>query len=626
MKKNQISLAVASAMLVSVAGMSSAAAAGLGAKIMGAPVVDAAASEGSQRFIVRYRQDAAEARDAATVVRGLKAAVGRAGLDLPAARSRAGAVSAAHLRRMATPGWNVVSTSRRLDGAEAARFMRELAADASVLSVEIDHLYQRMDAAAPAMVPNDPAYTQYQWHFFNPVGGVNAEAAWDIATGEGVVVAVLDTGIVQNHLDLAANVIPGYDMLSDARMSRRATDGRAPGGWDIGDWVEANYCTGWATSGSHPAEDSSWHGSHVSGTVAQETNNGVGVAGLAHGARVMPVRVLGSCGGFGSDIADGIVWAAGGTVPGLPVNANPAEIINMSLGSRSPSACPASYQAAIDQALSLGSIVVVAAGNSNGNAGSYTMSSCANVISVGATGITGAKASYSNYGPRVDLSAPGGGGGAEWSGYVVQIINGGTTGPTAQWQYGGYSGTSMASPHVAAAAAMVQGALVEAGRDPLDWQQMRDLLASTSKAFGVAPPASTPIGAGILDVKAALDEALEEPCDPAVEQCAPDATPIANGVAVGGLSGSAGSETLYSLAVPAGVRGPLSITTTGGSGDVTLLVSFEAEPEAGDADFTSARPGNNETVRVNAPQAGTYYIKLLGVRAYSNVRLQARHN
>ena len=626
MKKKQISLAVAAAVVASVAGMSSAAASGMGAKIIGAPVLATAENEAVQRFVVRYRQDAAEAKDAAVLSRGLKSAVSRAGLDRAARGSAHAAVSAAHLRRMAAPGFNVVKTSRPLSQQEAATFMRELAADANVVSVEIDHLFQRMDADAPALVPNDPNYAQYQWHFYNPVGGVNAEQAWDVANGDGVVVAVLDTGIVQNHADLAANVLPGYDMLSDRRMSRRSTDDRAPGGWDLGDWVEANYCTGWAVSGNHAAEDSSWHGSHVSGTVAQETNNGSGLAGLAHGARVVPVRVLGSCGGFGSDISDGIIWAAGGNVPGLPVNENPAEIINMSLGSRNPAACPVSYQAAIDEAVSLGSIVVVAAGNSNANAGNYTMSSCQNVISVGATGITGARASYSNYGPRVDLSAPGGGGGQDWSGYVVQVINGGTQGPTSQWLLGGMAGTSMASPHVAAAAAMVQGALVQAGRDPLGWEAMRDLLTASAKPFGVAPPASTPIGAGILDVKAALDLALEEPCDPEVEQCAPDATPISNGVAVTGLSGGAGSETLYSIEVPAGARGPLNITTTGGSGDVNLLVSFDAEPTDAAADFRSARPGNNETVRVNSPQAGTYYIKLVGARAYSNVRLQARHN
>jgi len=104
-----------------------------------------------------------------------------------------------------------------------------------------------------------------------------------------------------------------------------------------------------------------------------------------------------------------------------------------------------------------------------------------------------------------------------------------------------------------------------------------------------------------------------------------DAIPLANQVPVTGLSGAAGSEVLYSITVPGGTTGPLSITTTGGSGDVSLLVSFEAEPTTAAADHRSERPGNNETVRVNAPAAGTYYVKLVGARAYSNVRLQARY-
>lgn len=629
MKKREISLAIASVVLMSMATVSGASAAELQGARMVEPTATAADAVAGHRFVVKYRQDAAEARDAGAIGRGLKSAVDRAGLgrSLAATRTSPGrsAVVASHLRKMGAPGWNVVATSRSLDQKEAADFIRELSADPAVESVEIDRLYQRLQTVSPAMVPNDPLYAQYQWHFNHPVGGVRAEEAWDIANGDGVVVAVLDTGIVENHLDLAANVIPGYDMISDSRVSRRATNDRVPGGWDVGDWVTANYCTQLGAP-SHPAEDSSWHGSHVAGTVAQQTNNATGLAGLAHGAKVMPLRVLGSCGGFGSDISDAIIWAAGGNVPGLPANTNPAEIINMSLGSSGPAACPAIYQSAIDQALSLGSIVVVAAGNSNANAANYTMSSCNNVISIGATGITGAKAGYSNWGTRVDLSAPGGGGGADWTGYVVQVINAGTQGPTSSWLIGGMAGTSMASPHVAAVAAMVQGALVDAGRDPLTWEQMRDLLKETARPFPVSIPASTPMGAGILDARAALDKALEEPCNPDEEECGPEATPIVNKVPVNGLSGAAGSEALYALEVPAGARGPLSITTSGGSGNVSLLVSLGEEPNLGDADYSSMRPGNNESVRIGNLQPGVYYIKLVGTAAFSNVRLLASHN
>ena len=165
------------------------------------------------------------------------------------------------------------------------------------------------------------------WHYGTGAGGARVTTAWDSgATGAGVVVAVLDTGAT-HHADLEANLLPGYDFITDAFMSRRATDERVPGGWDLGDWHRADDC-----GPGSPASDSSWHGTHVSGTIAEVTNNGVGGAGVAYNAKVVPVRVLGRCGGYTSDINDAIVWAAGGTVDGVPANPNPAEVINMSLG------------------------------------------------------------------------------------------------------------------------------------------------------------------------------------------------------------------------------------------------------------------------------------------------------
>lgn len=624
-KKTQLGLAITGVVLMASIGAPAVSAAEIGpAKVVGlsASTVD---TSGGYRFVVKYRAGTSELRDAATLNRGLGAAAARAGLDRAVAKtSRAAArpaVEAALLRRMGAPGWSVIKTSRALNAQEAADFVRELKANPAVERADIDRMYQRMVDVAPSMTPTDPNYAQYQWNFFNQTAGVRAPQAWDLSQGEGVVVAVIDTGITQGNPDLQNNVIPGYDMISDKRVSRRDTDGRAPGGWDIGDWVEANYCTGWATGGSHAADVSSWHGSHVSGTIAQETNNGRGLAGLAYKAKVMPIRVLGSCGGFGSDIADGIVWAAGGEVPGLPLNTNPAEVINMSLGSVSPSTCPTEYQEAIDLANSKGAIVVVAAGNDNANAASYTMSSCNNVISVGATGITGARAYYSNYGARVDLSAPGGGGSVDGNpnGYIWQVMNGGEKGPEpSNWILGGMGGTSMASPHVAAAVAMVQSVV----DTPLTLNQMRDLLKKTATPFPVAIPASTPIGAGILNINAALVKATEPPCDPNVEQCGPEATPLVNKVAVTGLAGSAGSETVYSFQAEAGKV--LTFMTYGGAGDVSVYVRYDAVASSTAFDAKSTRAGNSETVRVNKPQAGTYYVTLVGVGSFSGVSLVAR--
>ncbi|MGE6331935.1 S8 family serine peptidase [Stenotrophomonas sp. NPDC077659] len=511
-------------------------------------------------------------------------------------------------------------TSRALNAAESANFVRELAAEPGVASVQVDKLYRALDTAPglvqPRMVPNDPQYGTLQWNFNDATGGVRAEQAWERSTGAGVVVAVVDTGVVQNTPDLAANVLPGYDMISDHLISRRESDARVAGGWDQGDWVEADYCTQLG-AGGHPARASSWHGTHVSGTIAQVTNNGSGLAGLAHNAKILPVRVLGSCGGYSSDIADGILWAAGATVEGLPVNPNPAEVINMSLGSSGPDTCPQVYQDAINQADSLGATIVVAAGNSNADAGTYTMSSCSGVISVGATRSTGGKASYSSWGSRVDLSAPGGGGDVDGDpkGYIFQVINAGTTVPTGEFVIGGYTGTSMASPHVAAAVALVQSVV----ETPLKWDQMRDLLKRTARPFPASIPSSTPIGTGILNASALLTAALAPPCDPNTEDCSPPPVELTNKAELRGVNSESG-DAVYSYVATAGV--PLTVMTLGGSGNASLYVARGRKPTATDFDASSVRPTNTETVRIAQPAADTYYIRLTGT--YSGVTVVVR--
>ncbi|MGH8053046.1 MAG: S8 family serine peptidase [Stenotrophomonas sp.] len=597
---------------------------------------------GAYRFVVKYRDGAVERHDAARINIGAMKAASRAGVDrlvrATATMSARPAVQMRFQRSMAMPGWNVLRASRRLDRAEAAAFMRELKADPAVESVEIDVMMVPMVSHRIAAAPNDPDYQRLQWHFHNAISGVRAPQAWERSQGDGVVVAVIDTGFVRGNPDLQNNVLPGYDMITDKRVSRRDSDGRAAGGWDEGDWVEANYCSGWAANGSHRAADSSWHGTHVGGTVAQETHNGKGVAGLAYKAKVVPVRVLGSCGGFGSDISDGILWAAGGEVPGLPLNPNPAEIINMSLGSSLPAACPTSYQEAIDKANSLGAIIMVAAGNSNGVAGDHTMGSCKNVIVVGGSRYTGGKYSASNHGPRVDFAAPAGDAAdGNPNGGVWQMINRGTTRPLegeANWRLSGFIGTSMASPHAAAAAAMIQSVV----QTPLTWQQMRDLLRKTASPFPVTIPANTSIGAGILNVDAALAEATKVPCNPEAETCGPDATALVNKQVVSPLTGVEGDEVLYSFQAEAGKV--LSFMTYGGTGEVFMYVGHEREPTSTDYDARSSRSKTtSQTVRFTAPKAGTYYIKLIGPKvqplfppignpppknAYTGVNLVAR--
>ena len=170
---------------------------------------------------------------------------------------------------------------------------------------------------------------------------------------------------------------------------------------------------------------SSWHGTHVAGTIAAVTNNAKGVAGVAFSSQVVPVRVLGVGGGYTSDIADGIIWASGGTVSGVPANANPAEVINMSLGGQS--SCAATYQNAINGAVDRGTVVVIAAGNSNMNVSNFTPANCNNVIAVAANDKEGNRASYSNYGTLIDVTAPGGETATSSKG-VLSTLNTGSSG------------------------------------------------------------------------------------------------------------------------------------------------------------------------------------------------------
>ena len=616
-KRQVIFGVLAAAITMAISGQADAA--GLNGQVR-AQVNTSPASPAVNGVIVRYREGNAATVDPAGKLLVVNSAVSRAGLAKPAtagARSNAMVATpkAQYSRRLAV-GSDLIKFSRKLSRTETDNLIRELKADPAVVYAEPD-LVMRANAA-----PNDQYYFA-QWSLSNPVGGINFESVWEAHKGEGVVVAVLDTGVTA-HSDLVPSLLDGYDFLTDPAYSGRATSGRIAGGWDPGDWVTEGQCGTDENGAPSQAQDSSWHGTHVAGIVAAATNNSIFFAGAASQAKILSLRVLGHCGGPTSDIADAIVWAAGGNVPNIPANTNPAEVINMSLGGQGT--CGNTFQSAINAATGLGATVVAAAGNSNLNAAGFSPASCNNLISVAATSVTGKKAFYTNFGNTVDLSGPGGGGsqdngGNANHGFVFNLANNGTTVPTTEGLLG-YIGTSQAAPHVAAVAALVQGALIAEGKDPLTPAAMETLLKQTARPFPTAIPIATPIGTGIVDAKAALDKALEEPCNPEVEQCGPVAIPLVNKVNVTGLSGAAGSEQLYSFQAEAGKV--LSFITLGGTGNVSMYVSFEAEPTVASSHFRSMRPGNSETVRITTPQAGTYYVKLVATGAYNGVTLVAR--
>ncbi len=375
----------------------------------------------------------------------------------------------------------------RISRQEVQVLSQKLAALPEVLSAEPDIIMRH------TMTPNDPYYGN-QWHYFAPTTttyGINAPAAWDITTGNAnVVVAVIDTGIT-NHVEFSGRTLPGYDFITDI-FTANDGNGRDSDPSDSGDWVTRNQCY----SGSR-ASDSSWHGTHTAGTIGAASNNGIGVAGINWQSKILPVRVLGKCGGYMSDIIDGMLWSAGLPVTGVPANANPAKVINMSLGGQG--ACDSTLQNAVNQITAAGTTIVVSAGNENLNASGFTPANCNGVITVAATSISGNRASYSNFGSNVEISAPGG----DTGNLILSTWNTGKTTPLADY-YVYMGGTSMAAPHVSGVASLLYSL-----NPNLTPAQVLTYLQNTATPFPVGGTCNTTnCGSGIVNAGLAVNEIL----------------------------------------------------------------------------------------------------------------------
>ena len=504
--------------------------------------------------------------------------------------SKKGKVKAQYVRAMAMSNHHVMRADKKLSAQEAQEFMQEMVASGNVEYIEIDQMLK------PFATPNDPRYDD-QWHYYEQAGGLNLPTAWDTATGSGVVVAVLDTGY-RPHVDLNANILQGYDMISNVSVANDG-GGRDSDARDPGDAISANEC-----GYTHSAQSSSWHGTHVAGTVAAVTNNGEGVAGVAYNSKVVPVRVLGKCGGLTSDIADGIIWASGGSVSGVPANANPADVINMSLGGSG--SCSSTTQSAINQARNNGSVIVIAAGNDNDNSANYNPGNCNGVVNVASVGRNGGRAYYSNYGSNIDVAAPGGAQSfANDSEGVLSTHNSGSTGPSSD-SYHYSQGTSMAAPHVAGVAALIKQAKPSATPDEIE-----SILKSTTRSF---PATCTSCGTGIVDAAAAVAAASGTTPPP------PTGNVLEDGQALTGLSGSASSQTFYTMEVPTGATN-VTFTMSGGTGDADLYVRAGSAPTTSTYDCRPYKGGNNEVCSIDNPTAGTYHVMLNGYSAYSGVSL-----
>ena len=566
------------------------------------------------QLIVRFRDEQAQGERVAMTVPRVDGLSKTGGTHLLYRRPM---VELAHVFRFAGP----------VTQAEAEAVAARLRRDPAIADVEID------DYLFPLFEPNDGFYInttiERMWHLKAPAGvragGANLPAAWDITRGSGVVVAVIDTGIF-NHDDLEPNILRGHDFISADSAANGSGflvandgDGRDADPSDPGDWISAEDKAKPIFAACREG-NSTWHGTHVSGTVAAVGNNGAGAVGVAFDAKVLAIRALGKCFGYGSDITDAIWWAAGGVQPatsqavGLPQNANPAKVINLSLGSTNGT-CSTSRQNAINAARAAGAVVVVATGN-DGQVGISSPANCQGVIAVTAHTVEGDNASYANVGPGTTISAPGGGSctvaalnclphGSEGAAgtlyrFVFSNTSDGTQGPgTGRNFFVGKQGTSMAAPHVSGVAA-----LLFARMPTLKPDTVGNLLGGSARPF----PANTycagqsdgRCGAGMLDAKRALDRLAD--LTPAVTAAGP--APIVR-------NGSTVDLTATATPKPGGLQA-LTYRWQQVSGPaVTLSNDTTLQPR-----FTAPTPGGALSFRFTASDAD-------GFAASSVVNLRA---
>jgi serine protease len=557
--------------------------------------------------------------------------------------------AAAQAERMAAVGERAGVRTRNLRqlGTDMQVVQVDLAAsggslDAALLRLRADPAVEFAEPDArmrPHRVPNDPGFVE-QWSLQAPVATANGRtasavdvvAAWDTTLGSpGVVVAVLDTGVRFDHPDLrrvaeGGKLLPGYDFVgTDSNgTARTANDGD---GWDAdpsdpGDWISSEDRL-LAQFANCSLDHSSWHGTRVAGMLAGLTDNQAGIAGLGWGNLILPVRVLGKCGGYVSDIIAGMRWAAGLAQPGAPSNPTPARILNLSLGGEG--ACSSAYQAALDEVTGSGVLVVVSAGND----GSLTdqPANCRGVASVTGIRHAGTKVGFANLGSDVTIAAPGGncvnvGAGEPCLFSLDTTTNLGVTIPGAN----GYTdrvvninvGTSFAAPIVSGIAglmASVNGNLAPA--------ELIERLQATATLFPVSSSATVPTcrvplsdadtqlsecncttatcGAGMVNAPGAVAAALQ----PIAILAGPSSAEAGSTVSLSG-AGSLGADgravTSYAWTLVSGstslsaLAGPTtSFVAPAFSGEV--VVRLTVTDDAGRTDATTAK------VSVSGPPA-----------------------
>ena len=493
-------------------------------------------------------------------------------------------------------------------------------------------------------LPNDPLFVDNQatstpaagqWYLRSPttlfVSAINAIAAWNLTNGSpSITVAVLDTGVLSAHPDLAGKLQPngmggyGYNFINDIATANNGI-GRTASSEDPGDGTTLGEC-GFGEAG----ENSSWHGTQVAGLIGAATDNGIGMASVGRNVMVLPVRVLGRCGGYDSDVIAAMRWAAGITsevgvgASVTLVNIHPARVINLSLGSTG--ACPNSYRDTVAEVTAAGVIVVAAAGNENGLAVDAP-ANCPGVIAVAGLRHVGTKVGYSNIGPQVSIAAPAGNCGNSIACLypLITTSNTGTTAPiTSPADYVYTGGGSNASFGTSFSAPLVSGTvgLMLSANPELRHVGVKSLLQSTARAFPTsggevtaticrAPDGTSQIecycttatcGAGMLNTAGAVAHAF----DPTAQVTSSNATPTAGAVVVldgsssvayGGRTITSYQWTVLSGGLSASFLGaantasvPLT-TVTGGSVTVQLVVTDSSGATASSTTSLTVTPG-----------------------------------
>lgn len=364
--------------------------------------------------------------------------------------------------RAGTLGTHVLRWSNTVRTSDRESMLNRLRSDPRVEFAETDLPINGM------ALPNDVNFAS-QWALQSTPNraGARFDKAWDLVKGSSsVIVAVVDTGVRYDTPELSGRLLAGYDFISDPTTSGDG-DGRDSDPSDMGDWVSQADKSN-SSFADCPVANSTWHGTFIAGQIAGVTQNLQGISAGDWNAKILPVRVSGKCRAFASDMYDGMLWSAGVEVPGVPINPTPATIINVSLGA--PVSCSNLAQTVVNRIKGAGALVVSSGGNGGGE--SYLPANCTGVMSVGAVDRDGTRAFYSAIGSSVDIAAPGG-----YYNGLLGVGNSGDQGPESPRTVS-KTGTSFASPLVAAAAA-----LVKAANPALNADQIQAILLANTQPF-----------------------------------------------------------------------------------------------------------------------------------------------